>query len=85
MGDQIQKEMEVALDRTLENNHILVPELYISGHLIIFIDLVDNVEFFLNPVFLESRRSYKMLHSSVSGNWLKAHASQARLTVRSSP
>lgn len=40
--DQIQNKIEVALDRTLENNHILVPELYISRYLIKFIEFIDN-------------------------------------------
>lgn len=40
MGDEIQEEIEEALDRTLENNHILVSELHTSG--MIFIDLVDS-------------------------------------------
>lgn len=42
MEDKVQKETEVALDKTLENNHILVPKLYMSGYLIVFIDLVNN-------------------------------------------
>ena len=47
MEDEIQEEIEEALDRTSENNHISVSELRTSG--MIFIDLVDSWQRWLIP------------------------------------
>ena len=73
MEDKIQEETEEALDRTLENSHILGSELHTSGYWMIFIDLVDSWQRWLFPKPCVPRKQKEFQNPPpVSDKWLKA-------------
>lgn len=69
MQDKTQEEPDMALDRTLANNYISVPELYTSLYLtVLILWTTDNAEPSLSAVLPENRNGYRSLPLSCPVN-----------------